>query len=65
MDNYKRPKGSLISFFSNKVKANGGINLAQGIPGFSPLPPKRTSPYFKRECDKVKYSSVCSRYRKF
>jgi aspartate/methionine/tyrosine aminotransferase len=30
------PKGSLISFMSNKVKANGGINLAQGIPAFDP-----------------------------
>ncbi len=29
-------KGSLISYFSNLVKNNGGINLAQGIPGFSP-----------------------------
>lgn len=28
--------GSLISFFSNKVKKHGGINLAQGIPGFEP-----------------------------
>ncbi len=33
---YDMPKGSLISFFSNKVKNQGGINLAQGIPGFSP-----------------------------
>ena len=33
---YEIPKGSLISFFSNKVKTFGGINLAQGIPGFSP-----------------------------
>lgn len=29
-------KGSLISFFSNKVKLNGGTNLAQGIPGLKP-----------------------------
>jgi hypothetical protein len=29
-------KGSLISYFSNLVKKNGGINLAQGIPGFMP-----------------------------
>lgn len=37
MDNkYKMPEGSLISFFSNKVKQFGGINLAQGIPGFNP-----------------------------
>ncbi len=28
--------GSLISYFSNKVKKHGGINLAQGIPGFNP-----------------------------
>jgi len=32
----KRPDGSLISFMSNLVKANGGINCAQGIPGFEP-----------------------------
>lgn len=30
------PSGSLISYMSSKVKANGGINLAQGIPGFDP-----------------------------
>lgn len=35
-DKYKVPEGSLISFFSNKVKQYGGINLAQGIPGFAP-----------------------------
>ncbi|HXK48925.1 MAG TPA: pyridoxal phosphate-dependent aminotransferase [Clostridiales bacterium] len=29
-------KISYISVMSNKVKMNGGINLAQGIPGFSP-----------------------------
>ena len=28
--------GSLISYFSNMVKLNGGTNLAQGIPGFRP-----------------------------
>lgn len=28
--------GSLISYFSNKVKLHGGINLAQGIPGYDP-----------------------------
>lgn len=28
--------GSLISLMSNKVKTGGGINLAQGIPGFNP-----------------------------
>ncbi len=33
---YQKPTGSYISFMSNKVKANGGINLAQGIPGFDP-----------------------------
>jgi len=31
-----KPKGSLISFMANKVKTNGGINLAQGIPAFNP-----------------------------
>ncbi len=36
MKNYIRPEGSLISYFSNKVKASGGINLAQGMPGFKP-----------------------------
>ncbi len=30
------PQGSLISYFSTKVKQHGGINLAQGIPGFDP-----------------------------
>jgi aspartate/methionine/tyrosine aminotransferase len=29
-------KGSLISYMSNLVKKNGGINCAQGIPGFDP-----------------------------
>jgi len=33
-----RPAGSLISYMSDKVKAGGGINLAQGIPGFAPPP---------------------------
>src|SRR6056297_716614 len=36
MSIYKKPSGSLISFMSNKVKTYGGINLAQGIPGFQP-----------------------------
>ncbi len=31
-----KPNGSYISYFSNLVKQNGGINLAQGIPGFQP-----------------------------
>ncbi|MDQ1350786.1 MAG: Aminotransferase, partial [Acidobacteriota bacterium] len=31
-----RPEGSLISYFSNRVKKEGGINLAQGTPGFPP-----------------------------
>lgn len=38
METHHKPAGSLISFFSNKVKHHGGINLAQGIPGFSPPP---------------------------
>ena len=36
MADYKKPAGSYISFMSNKVKRYGGINLAQGIPGFAP-----------------------------
>lgn len=31
-----RPAGSLISYMSGLVKTNGGINCAQGIPGFNP-----------------------------
>ncbi|HOY39779.1 MAG: pyridoxal phosphate-dependent aminotransferase [Bacteroidales bacterium] len=31
-----RPNTSLISYFSNMVKQSGGINLAQGLPGFRP-----------------------------
>lgn len=30
------PKGSLISYMSNLVKKEGGINCAQGLPGFDP-----------------------------
>ncbi len=36
MDNKTKISGSLISYFSNLVKQYGGINLAQGIPGFQP-----------------------------
>ncbi len=32
----ERPQGSLISYFSNRAKKEGGINLAQGTPGFPP-----------------------------
>lgn len=32
----EKPKGSLISYMSGLVKTNGGINCAQGIPGFNP-----------------------------
>ncbi len=32
----KKPKGSLISYMANKVKSEGGLNLAQGIPAFDP-----------------------------
>lgn len=35
-DKYQKPTGSYIGFMSNKVKTYGGINLAQGIPGFNP-----------------------------
>jgi aspartate/methionine/tyrosine aminotransferase len=30
------PRGSLISYMSNLVKKDGGINCAQGLPGFDP-----------------------------
>jgi aspartate/methionine/tyrosine aminotransferase len=30
------PKGSLISYMSSLVKEKGGINLAQGLPGYEP-----------------------------
>ncbi len=30
------PQGSLISYMSTMVKENGGINLAQGLPGYEP-----------------------------
>lgn len=33
---HSKPEGSFISYFSNLVKIHGGINLAQGIPGFQP-----------------------------
>ncbi len=36
MSAYQKPNGSYISYFSNMVKQKGGINLAQGIPGFDP-----------------------------
>lgn len=36
MSVYQKPKGSYISYFSNMVKQRGGVNLAQGIPGFDP-----------------------------
>jgi aspartate/methionine/tyrosine aminotransferase len=36
LKNFDYPDGSLISFMSNKVKKNGGINLAQGIPAYKP-----------------------------
>ncbi|MCT4601154.1 MAG: pyridoxal phosphate-dependent aminotransferase [Marinifilaceae bacterium] len=36
MSKYNKPSGSYISYMSNLVKENGGINLAQGIPGFQP-----------------------------
>ncbi len=38
MSRYHRPTGSLISYMSDKVKSGGGINLAQGLPGFAPPP---------------------------
>ena len=35
-EKYIIPSGSLIGHFSNKVKQFGGINFAQGLPGFNP-----------------------------
>jgi len=32
----KIPDGSLISYMSNMVKKDGGVNCAQGLPGFDP-----------------------------
>jgi aspartate/methionine/tyrosine aminotransferase len=34
----KKPLGSLISYFSSLTAKQGGINMAQGKPGFSPPP---------------------------
>ncbi len=33
---YTLPKGSLISYMSTLVKEKGGLNLAQGLPGYEP-----------------------------
>ncbi len=48
-----KPKGSLISYFSRLVTRSGGINLAQGKPGFPPpdalleiLKEKTDNPFF-------------------
>jgi len=34
----KKPQGSLISYFTRMVGRRGGVNLAQGKPGFNPPP---------------------------
>jgi len=34
--NPEKPQGSLIAYMSGLVKQHGGINLAQGLPGFPP-----------------------------
>ncbi len=49
---YQKPTGSYISFMSNKVKEFGGINLAQGIPGFNP-PQELTNILSKIASDKI------------
>jgi len=36
MTQYTKPEGSYISYMSNMVKSKGGLNLAQGIPGYEP-----------------------------
>ena len=48
-DKYQKPTGSYISFMSNKVKQFGGINFAQGIPGFDP--PKELTNILARIAD--------------
>ena len=45
----KRYTGSLIGLMSNKVKTFGGINMAQGIPAFSP--PAKLIDQMKRVMD--------------
>lgn len=45
----KKPQGSLISYFSRMVAKGGGINLAQGKPGF--LPPKELLAILKEKID--------------
>ena len=45
-----KPEGSLISYMSNIVKEKGGINLAQGIPGF--LPPSELLQVLKNISEK-------------
>ena len=49
----EKPNGSLISYFSRLVTRKGGINLAQGKPGFPPperlldiLEEKNKHPFF-------------------
>jgi len=49
MSPYQKPTGSYISYFSNMVKQHGGINLAQGIPGFEP--PKYLIESLKKNAD--------------
>lgn len=51
-NNYQKPTGSYISFMSNKVKTYGGINFAQGIPGFDP-PKELTEILSKISFDKI------------
>lgn len=36
MSLYKKPVGSYIGYMSDLVKHQGGLNLAQGLPGFAP-----------------------------
>jgi len=48
--NIELPKESLISFMGTKVKQGGGINLAQGLPGFDP--PKELIEELKIASDK-------------
>ena len=61
MDSYTKPKGSFISYMSNLVKQQGGINLAQGIPGFNP--PIELLDILERIVKDNVHQYACRRYR--
>ncbi|MCP4218633.1 MAG: pyridoxal phosphate-dependent aminotransferase [bacterium] len=60
----KRPEGSLISYFSNRVKKQGGINLAQGIPGYPPPEPLLDClEAYSRDASKQQYAPGIGNFR--